>query len=350
MGRSQDRRIDAVLAAATAQPSADTQSHDSNLQFIMSLAQAVSESNPDLQAVLGVQQPQYSGGPASTTHSQPPTPTSSQAQMFLRQLQKAQPTLAQDAKVVAHLAAQGSASAPAAVTQPTSAGGHGLTKPPLGQPATAPPTSQAKPDAVPIAMGSGGAHTGAQDARMPVVQDTLNAHQHMNALTQTAWASKAALASSLYDGNASLAHMIAQQSAALQHGANPRVGSAYSADLSPGTLPAAGAEESLDAYLDDASLLIRIAQHVPKIVSKELPNPGESSAGGSSDVWVQLKQKDLDGKLGGISSHQGSSTSAPLAFPRLYLHARHAHVARSGRRPCCLPGRCRACAWVSSWG
>lgn len=160
-------------------------------------------------------------------------------------------------------------------------------------------------------------------------QDRMHAH----GLPQSLRVNTPTLVPSLRDDKASIAHLIAQQPGGSQRGLNTRAGLSSSAEASgavlgtmmPAPMPLAGADEALDNYLDDPSLLLRIAYHVPKIVSKELPNPSESSDAGSSDVWVQLKQRDLEGKLGGISSHQGSITSAPLPYPHP-CRASHLHT------------------------
>lgn len=131
---------------------------------------------------------------------------------------------------------------------------------------------------------------------------------------------------SLQDEKMSLANILVQASTAAQRGTDPRLAVRSPGDSSAGLVqgrlppprplsPKATESESLDDYLEDPSLLLRIAQHVPKIVSKELPNPGESSDAGTSDIWVQLKLRDAEGKLGGISSHQGSTTSTQPPCP-----------------------------------
>eukprot|EP00892_Ulva_mutabilis_P000318 jgi/Ulvmu1/10287/UM060_0089.1 len=83
----------------------------------------------------------------------------------------------------------------------------------------------------------------------------------------------------------------------------------------PSTQPGGAAQPPLDAFIDDPSLLQCIAEYVPKVVAKELPNPGESSDAGTSEVWQQLKQRDSQGRLGGISPHQGSTTSFTISIP-----------------------------------
>lgn len=111
--------------------------------------------------------------------------------------------------------------------------------------------------------------------------------------------SKVSLVPSVQEDETSTAPMIAQQSASTPRGMHPRAGGSASAEATAGTVqgqpaPAppvspSGTEESLDSYIDDPSLLLRIAHHVLKIVSKELPNPGESSEAYTSDIWVHLK-------------------------------------------------------------
>lgn len=94
--------------------------------------------------------------------------------------------------------------------------------------------------------------------------------------------------------------------------AAPATGAASSPQISPqpGAVPGGAPQPPLDVFIDDPSLLQRVAEYVPKVVAKELPNPGESSDAGTSEVWRQLKQRDAQGRLTGISPHQGSTTSA----------------------------------------
>lgn len=93
--------------------------HEPDLQLVMSLAQAMSHSNPEMaSALLAAQHPQYH------TSQQPPQSTT-QAHMLLQQLQHAQNALAQSSDVLASLSARED-SALAAAMLPSSAAPHAL--------------------------------------------------------------------------------------------------------------------------------------------------------------------------------------------------------------------------------
>jgi hypothetical protein len=77
---------------------------------------------------------------------------------------------------------------------------------------------------------------------------------------------------------------------------------------------AAGTSVSSPGMLTEESpeMMLAMAKVVPPVVVKELPIAGASSKSGTSEVWRQLRNRNSNGQLMGISSHQGSPTSVTL--------------------------------------